>query len=318
MIMVLGLVHMFNYGFSNITISNNTIISNAGLALLNDGDTLFVNAELRINIDFSLAFVQDLVIIVGSNGAIHYNPSDNNQLTLDSSVTLILENGALSPLSGGGCQNQKKIFLNSVEYANCGGGSPSNKSFQDVQNDGGILPGGIPLPVTLGSINSVIKNNALTISWVTFMEYNSSHFEIENLVDEEWHLLDIVHSENKINGSKYSWSIPLEPFNDALFIRLKMVDFDGTYEYSPVVRISKTNRFENNLTIYPNPTNDVLKVTIDKTIQKLEIIDMSGRLLLEQSGDSNIISMQDLESGIYIIRVIDDWNQVSEKRVVKY
>jgi hypothetical protein len=165
--------------YANVTISSNTNISNAGLSSLNDGDTLFIDAQLRINQDFSLASVKDLVIIVNSNGSIHYNANHNNQLTFDSSVTLNLNgNGTISV--GGGCQHQKKIFLNSVEYANCGGRAPSNKSFQDIENDGGINLGGISLPVTLGNVTGTINNNILTISWRTFMEYNSSHYELNN------------------------------------------------------------------------------------------------------------------------------------------
>lgn len=97
-----------------------------------------------------------------------------------------------------------------------------------------------------------------------------------------------------------------------------MIDFDGSYEYSPAVRVSQFEKIENNFSIYPNPTNALLNVVTDQTISKLEVIDMLGSLVLEQYGDANILSLQGLESGVYLLRIIDELNQVSERRVVKY
>ena len=125
-------------------------------------------------------------------------------------------------------------------------------------------------------------------------------------------------SQNEINGADYQFQIPLIEKNIDLFFRLKMIDFDGSYEYSPAVRVSQFEKIENNFSIYPNPTNALLNVVTDQTISKLEVIDMLGSLVLEQYGDANILSLQGLESGVYLLRIIDELNQVSERRVVKY
>ena len=77
---------------------------------------------------------------------------------------------------------------------------------------------------------------------------------------------------------------------------------------------------ENNnekVSIYPNPTNNKISVSIENNINgalKTEIFDILGNRLLVST--ENIISLENFSNGIYLIKVIHN-NEVSEFKVLK-
>src|SRR5690606_32505785 len=54
-------------------------------------------------------------------------------------------------------------------------------------------------------------------------------------------------------------------------------------------------------TLYPNPTSDILNIETKQKISKIEIFDMSGRLLKTANGKDKKVSVSQLNKGIYII-----------------
>jgi hypothetical protein len=81
------------------------------------------------------------------------------------------------------------------------------------------------------------------------------------------------------------------------------VDFDGHYEYSEI-RVVSTD--ESNVSLYPNPVNNVLFV---KTHKKGEFImtDAIGQVVkrVELNNGTSTIDMSDIPNGIYFITVSD-------------
>ncbi len=70
------------------------------------------------------------------------------------------------------------------------------------------------------------------------------------------------------------------------------------------VNINQTNRQPNlhtSFSIYPNPVSDFLTVKIDKVIFSIEIFNLNGQLL--KTTNQNFINVQDLTSGIYLLKV---------------
>jgi hypothetical protein len=70
--------------------------------------------------------------------------------------------------------------------------------------------------------------------------------------------------------------------------------------------------------IYPNPTSDFLTILSDQlTINKITIIDISGKALKIISTDSNVIDITELPSGIYFIKIIAKDKTITKKFVKK-
>ena len=73
--------------------------------------------------------------------------------------------------------------------------------------------------------------------------------------------------------------------------------------------IEQENTTKNQISIYPNPTNGIVHIsTPNETIEKINVYDITGRLLKSQNGinKNEMISIQELPSSIYLIEVKTD------------
>jgi len=75
---------------------------------------------------------------------------------------------------------------------------------------------------------------------------------------------------------------------------------------------------ENNISIYPNPTPNVLNIASDSQIEKVEVFDMLGRVLISRAwSESKIsISLSQLPKGVYFIKV-ESGNTFETTKVIK-
>ena len=73
-----------------------------------------------------------------------------------------------------------------------------------------------------------------------------------------------------------------------------------------------------NFEIYPNPTADVLTIDSDAPLSKAQIFDLLGRERLSsdlQSGQT--IRLNELPTGLYLLKVFDKQGHFSVKQFVK-
>ncbi|MCH2229551.1 MAG: CocE/NonD family hydrolase [Crocinitomicaceae bacterium] len=68
--------------------------------------------------------------------------------------------------------------------------------------------------------------------------------------------------------------------------------------------------------VFPNPTSNILTVTGNTIIDKIEVIDVQGKSLITKTKNFTSIETSSLESGVYIIRIYSRGIS-SEKRFVK-
>lgn len=105
----------------------------------------------------------------------------------------------------------------------------------------------------------------------------------------------------------------------------------GTYLYntgtgdSKQVRIAKYNTgillknemFNNTmLTIYPNPTNNVLNVQTNEIIKQINILDIAGRKTLTPNLINNQIEVSSLSKGVYFLEIKTE-NKVHREKFIK-
>lgn len=72
----------------------------------------------------------------------------------------------------------------------------------------------------------------------------------------------------------------------------------------------------NNIKLYPNPTNSILsfETTNDKTVDKVVVIDLLGKVILEEKPENNQINVERLAAGTYILQAFS----VEEKFISKF
>ena len=182
-----------------------------------------------------------------------------------------------------------------------------------------------PLPVELTDF-TVLENEAdVTLSWETASELNNAGFYVEHLRPEssDYEQIGFVEGHGTIETVQY-YRYQVQGLSAGMHrFRLKQVDFDGTFEYSPVVEISV--RLESAYQLgkaYPNPFNPQstfsLTVGRDQEVQ-ITLHDLLGKevglihsgLMEGQREQQFLIDGSGLSSGTYLYRVNGEYFSAS-------
>jgi hypothetical protein len=167
------------------------------------------------------------------------------------------------------------------------------------------------LPLTLLSFTGdVINTQNVKLQWITTVELNTKHFDVEWSDDgrQFYKIATIAAAGNSSQTLHYSY-LHSQPKNAYNFYRLKMVDIDGRFTYSPIVKVSiAINIFSINA--FPNPVTDFLQLQIiavkDQTIV-LTLHSTDGKMIASKqftvSKGSNLLkwNVQSVSTGNYFI-----------------
>lgn len=194
-------------------------------------------------------------------------------------------------------------------------------SFQTLPNDDDDEQP--PLPVTLVAFTVQNEQGMTQINWETSEEVNSDYFVVERSSDSKnWQEVGRIEGAGNVVGkSMYTFSDNDFRLSSATtwYYRLKMIDMDGSYEYSRIESISVANRNKASFTtsFYPNPVTDRVFVKNESSaaIQLIELYDLAGQRQLAKENTSEI-DVQHLREGVYIIAATYDNGQRQSSRIV--
>ena len=173
----------------------------------------------------------------------------------------------------------------------------------------------ITLSVKLLDFTAKYTKPNVLLEWSTSQEHNFSHFIIEQSTDgTNFSQTAIVFGAGESN-SRIDYSYIDKDINGRggiVYYRLKQVDIDGRFDYSPVRMIKLAEETgEMMITSFPNPVTNELHVTIAGKWQgkviKYELVNTNGQLIKQiihsSAGQTETIAVSDLEKGIYFVRV---------------
>lgn len=172
------------------------------------------------------------------------------------------------------------------------------------------------VPVKLLSFTGKIDdNNRSDLYWKTAAEENFDHFELERSADGvNYKLLESVASKSQVGiESSYSTIDPY-PYAGINFYRLKMVDRDGNFSYSNIVKLETSKKPFAVTQLFPNPVKDLLNIQLQSSKAQTvnaTFFDITGKQLLQQTvllqeGFNNTsISLSKLAWGTYVLRFKD-------------
>jgi parallel beta-helix repeat protein len=175
-----------------------------------------------------------------------------------------------------------------------------------------------PLPVKLTSLRAVKQNTNAVLSWITASERNASQFIVERSMDRR--SFEVAGSVRATGNSSVSNGYQFTDNNigrvamgKTVYYRLRIVDADGKFEYSPMVAVSFEERTRPALNIYPNPftANVNINVTADADAKaNIIVVDLYGKVVAEIAcevvkGDNLITvdTLQHLTPGVYFVKV---------------
>lgn len=138
-----------------------------------------------------------------------------------------------------------------------------------------------PLPVELIRFDAIPEPEAVSLEWTTASEINSDRFEIEKSSNGQYFtsIGSVIAAGNSNVIVDYHFR-DSDPINGTSYYRLKMIDLDGTFEYSEIR--SATYRKNKTVTLYPNPVSldGALSLTIPEAGNYSQTVtDLEGRLI---------------------------------------
>ncbi len=260
--------------------------------------------------DFNFYFYSTAGLYFVAKTALGYEPWLSNGTSAGTNIVADINVGA-------GSSDPLYMFTyNNNLYFNANNGD--NAINTDLYRTNGTV---FPLPVSLLQFTANNLTTAIKLQWNTSAQVNSNHFEVERSVDARTFTnIGKVYANAGTTGVQSYSLLDNEAISlkaPVLYYRLKMVDKDGSFTYSTIIKVNlKVNHF--NITIAPNPVRDVITVTIAgmqtaKTI--IDITDASGRIVRQLSTGMNVsvlqqtINLNDLSPGNYALRLINGLNR---------
>jgi hypothetical protein len=174
---------------------------------------------------------------------------------------------------------------------------------------------GANLPVELARFTAATSGEAVTLRWSTTSEENNAGFDVERSTDGE--TFTTIGFEPGVGTTEEAQSYRFvdreAPFATTLFYRLRQVDTDGTFEYSPVVEVEVTPSTVALLPVAPNPVVGVANLRYElpeATAVRLQVFDLLGRRVAtladgEKPAGRHEVSWRSagLASGTYFVRL---------------
>ncbi len=193
----------------------------------------------------------------------------------------------------------------------------STLPFTDFESDPTVTTFGmtnISLPVDLVSFEGKSNGKSTHLTWQTASEINNEKFEIERSKDgysyEKIGTEKGVGNSHDFNDYEYEDTTPNAGAN---YYRLKQVDFDGRYEYSPTISVRMK---DTKSTITPTKTYDFVNISVDTDNEAtVGVYNVSGTLMLNATSFYNdtTLDIAELPKGIYFVRLMTDGNIRTEK-----
>lgn len=184
------------------------------------------------------------------------------------------------------------------------------------------------LPLVLKSFNASLNNKKVNLNWVTGHEKDLSHFVVERSTNGiDYTESGIVFAMgNSTIVQEYSFPETLNTSSKGVvYYRLKMMDSQKRYQYSPV-RIVRLGDAPKDVLVqaYPNPVVNELRVTIPASWQNqtvsYEVYNINGnmvkRITNNSASQTETMNVRDLGAGSYVVKAYTK-DETASQRIVK-
>jgi len=164
-----------------------------------------------------------------------------------------------------------------------------------------------PLPVTFRNFYATRNSdNAVMLTWQTGSEKDLAMFAVERKKGDTYEKLVSVPAGNSAAGNTYSY-IDANSDPSPGYYRIKAVNLDGTATYSATLQVKGTGH-TGEISMYPNPTQGRVTISINDAAvpASIYVLDNAGRLVKTITTNKNLVELNGLAAGIYMIRIVDN------------
>ncbi len=180
-----------------------------------------------------------------------------------------------------------------------------------------------PLPVELISFNGYAEERTNVLKWQTASEENTMVFIVERSVDGTTDFEEIDRI-NAVGNSITLQSYEAEDFNpvSSAYYRLRIVDFDGTFEFSEIIAVERTKAEIYLVEVFPIPAEEEVTVLIhtqNKSKAIMILSDFMGRKIKEvkielKAGINRYtLNWEEHETNFYYLTIDNGKEKVAKK-----
>ncbi len=186
--------------------------------------------------------------------------------------------------------------------------------------------GGTTLPVVLHQFNALrLSNGQARVSWdVSETGNDVSHYELERSTGVS-DPFSVIANVAATGLSRYQVLDNIAAFTGVIYYRLKMLETDGSFKYSPVVAVSPLSNVQV-LKALPNPATDRLTLVLESaTTGKafIQLINPAGQSVLSRQlpliKGPNLFDLENLgrfARGTYFLKTLTDDGQITETKTI--
>ncbi len=183
------------------------------------------------------------------------------------------------------------------------------------------------LPLELSYFNGFTEDKHNLLRWASSKEVNTKLHEIERLVEgeTEWEVIgQLSAAGNSDQEVKYEW-LDYRPFPMA-FYRIKTIDFDGSYDYTPIISLERKQTSLQLSAVYPIPARTNIQTDwysqensqVDWMIRNSSSqIALRGQIALNSGRTRESIDISTLASGVYWLQYQQGETQEVRRIVVE-
>jgi len=165
----------------------------------------------------------------------------------------------------------------------------------------------IPLPVEwLENPRAELLSGDVHIKWFTSTEEFNEKFEIEHSLDgKNYHKIGEVKGAGNSSVTNSYQFIHAKAPAGLNYYRIKQLDYDGKFEYSPNLSIVVSKKIP--LELYPNPANERLFISGEMSDYLIYVFDRNGARIrsFEFTGNNLEYDISNLSEGVYVLEVLD-------------
>ena len=178
-----------------------------------------------------------------------------------------------------------------------------------------IYKGKTPLPVSLTDFKAIVINKQVKLSWTVVNETDLDSYTIEYSTNGNTFIN--ISNVPAIGISDYEY---LSNSSSALiqYYRLKMINKDGSFIYSSVITISGNSN--PTLTVYPNPANRFICISVNKILPETFIIifDYTGKQVskMQLINNSTNLVIDKFSNGIYNIQLVQNNHIINNYSII--
>jgi hypothetical protein len=170
-------------------------------------------------------------------------------------------------------------------------------------------------PVEVGdnsSINRVYELSAELSDYKGIINFKYLESELNSILEA-----DLVLEVLDVNGTWTSIAATINEANNTLsydfteligFTSVTASDFSASLTVKPVL-------LDGYVRVYPNPTTDFLHI-VSNTAQKATLFNTAGQKILE-TNNATKLDVTDLPSGVYLLNLTNNQNQISSFKIIK-